>query len=174
MADGAPNGYSILSFEDSGKYRLDFKAAGQSPSKQMGIRMVDEIDTSETGNTDVWVNVYNGSEKSTVQMQLGGMVEWIDLKQTAAVDPYYQRLFDNEQKITPAIEPKLTKPKKSSHLWNTKLPSNLAPGYYRLNVKTVDMHDRIYYDHKLFRVTGKLAPTVEAGVGAEAEPASKQ
>lgn len=156
MADGAPNGYSTLSFEDEGKnYRLDFKGAGLSPDKQMGIRLANEIDSVDTGKTDVWVNVYNGSEKSKVEMQLGGMTSWIEMERKVAVDPYFQRLFDAEQKMDPPPKPRLTKPIESTHLWTAKLPADLKPGYYNLNVKTVDMHDRVFYDKRLFRVTGK-------------------
>ena len=42
MADGAPNGYSIISF-DGAKYSLDFKAAGQPADYQMRIMMPELI-----------------------------------------------------------------------------------------------------------------------------------
>ena len=121
----------------------------------MGIRLANEIDSVDTGKTDVWVNVYNGSEKSKVEMQSGGMTSWIEMERKVAVDPYFQRLFDAEQKMDPPPKPRLTKPIESTHLWTAKLPADLKPGYYNLNVKTVDMHDRVFYDKRLFRVTGK-------------------
>jgi hypothetical protein len=154
MADGAPNGHSILSLDSVGNYRYEFKAAGRPPEEQMGIRLPYEIESDKTGETDVWVNVYNGNERSTVRMQIDGTTDWVPLERRLEIDPYYQRLFDLEQDVVPPIEPKLTNPKPSTHLWTARLPSNLAPVYHTLHVQTIDMHNQAYTGQKVFRVTG--------------------
>ena len=69
MADGAPNGYSIMSFDSEG-YKLDFKAAGLSASEQLRVHMASTMDTNSTQDQKIWVNVFNGSEESTVKMSL--------------------------------------------------------------------------------------------------------
>lgn len=151
MADGAPNGYSIMTFSEN-DYQMDFRAAGAPASEQLGIRMPTAIG-KEAAN--VWVNVYNGSEKSTVEMAINDSGDWLTLEQAAEVDPFYARLHKSEQGITPPIEPKLTKPKVSSHLWKGILPADLPEGTHLLRVKSKDMHGRTFYGQRSFRVTGE-------------------
>jgi len=55
---------------DSAGYRLDFQAAGQSADDQLRIDLPTTIAANKTAGTDLWVNVYNGSEKSKVQRPL--------------------------------------------------------------------------------------------------------
>ncbi len=152
MADGAPNGYSLMTFTRD-NYTMDFKAAGRPASEQLRIRLADSMPAGRTNNAEVWVNVYNGSSKSTVAMTIDGSSDWIPLEQKTVPDPHYVELFETEQGITPAIEPKLTKPKNSSHLWFGTLPADLAPGTHLLRVKTTDMHGRTFFGHRSFRVT---------------------
>lgn len=154
MADGAPNGYSLLTF-DGTEYRLDFKVAGRPASEQMRIKMDYSIDTNETENTDVWVNVYNGSEKSTVRMSVEGTGQWIELERRVENDPTFVEIYEREQAVTPVPEPKLTKPRPSEHLWAGKLPPRLAPGFHRLDVATTDMHGRTFVDQRAFWITGE-------------------
>jgi hypothetical protein len=78
--------------------------------------------------------------------------QWVALDQTRAIDPHYIELYENEQKLNPPVEPKLTKPRESSHLWWGKLPPNLPVGTHLLRVKTTDMHGRVFQGHRSFRV----------------------
>ncbi|HEY6564952.1 MAG TPA: calcineurin-like phosphoesterase family protein, partial [Pirellulaceae bacterium] len=126
MADGAPNGYSILAF-DGHHYELTFRAAGRSARDQMSIYLPESIPASKLDATDVVVNVYNGSERSTVNVRVRGQTEWQTLQRVAEVDPYYRAVFEAESKILQVLQPpngpenepwrKLTAPKLSSHLW---------------------------------------------------------
>jgi hypothetical protein len=152
MADGAPNGYSMITF-DGNDYRFDYKAAGRPASDQMRIMMDYSIDTNQTENTEVSVNVYNGSEKSTVRMSVEGTGQWIELERRIENDPTFVEIYEREQATTPIPEPKLTKPKVSFHLWAAKLPPRLAPGFHQLNVETTDMHGRRYFAKRAFWVT---------------------
>ena len=154
MADGAPNGYSIMTFTRD-DYRMDFKAAGRPASEQMRIRLPNQIADESTGETEVWVNVFNGSSKSTVKMSLGDSEAWTKLERRIVADPHYVELYRREKQFNPPIEPKLTKPKTSSHLWMGKLPAGIEPGTHLLRVKTTDMHGRTFCAHRSFRVTGK-------------------
>ncbi len=159
MADGAPNGYSIMTFTRD-DYRMDFKAAGRPASEQMRIRVANEIAEDKTGDTEVWVNVYNGSSKSTVEMAVDDAQEWIQLEQKLVADPHFVELVNEEQKLNPPVQPKLPKPKISSHLWMAKLPTAIDPGTHLLRVRTTDQHGRTYLGHRSFRVKENLKPTV--------------
>jgi len=150
MGDGAPNGYSIMSFVD-GSYTMDFRGAGLAASEQMLVQISDEIVSEK--QADFWVNVYNGSSKSTVEFALDGSNDWQKIEQVDSTDPNYVRMHKLESQVQPPIEPKLTKPKISSHLWKGNLPSGLESGTHLLRVRTTDMHDRVFYGQRSFRVS---------------------
>lgn len=147
MKDGAPNGYSIMTFDDSG-YRLDFRAAGRPAEDQLRIEMPNTVDASVTESTELWVNVYNGSEQSTVRMSIDGRQTWVALEKKSVPDPYYIRLQERDQNE----ERPLSKPGVCEHLWYGKLPK-LEPGVHLVVVETTDRHGRKYSAHRSLRVT---------------------
>ena len=149
MADGAPNGYSIMSFVDD-DYRLDFRGAGISADEQMLIQLPDVIRAG--GESEFVVNVYNGSAKSTVEFAIDDSNTWSGLSQKAVPDPNFVRMRKWESQVSPPIEPKLSKPRPSSHLWIGKLSGSIGKGTHLLRVRTTDMHGRIFYGQRSFRV----------------------
>ena len=149
MADGAPNGYSMMSFAN-GKYTMEFKGAGLPASEQMLIQTENELTTKE--DSDFWVNVYNGSSKSTVEFAVDDSTAWKSVQQVAAFDPNFVRMRKMEQELNPPVKPKLAKPALSTHLWKGQLKSGLKPGTHLLRVKTTDMHGRVFYGQRSFRV----------------------
>ena len=149
MADGAPNGYSIMTFDSSG-YRLDFRAAGQSAEDQLRIDLPPTVMAEKTAATDIWVNVYNGSEKSTVKIQIDGSGPWVALEKVKEFDPYYLRLVKRDQK---AERPPF-RPVKSEHLWKGQLPA-IEPGVHVITAETVDQHGRKYTAQRSIRVTSE-------------------
>lgn len=82
MKDGAPNGYSEITFNGN-QYSVAFKAARKPASYQMNIYAPNEVTTSSLDTTKVLVNVFAGSEKSTVEMKIGKNGNW---QQIAKVD----------------------------------------------------------------------------------------
>ena len=134
MADGAPNGYSILSFDGS-NYRLDYKAAGRPADYQMHIVAPELVGGKESEKTEVVVNVFNGSQKSKVEMRVGG--KWRTMKHAPGIDPLYQRVFDAEKKLKTKPGLEMTKPKTSPHLWKLNLPQ-LKPGTHLIQIRASD------------------------------------
>jgi hypothetical protein len=167
MADGAPNGYSVISF-DGHQYQLDFRAAGRPKDYQMRIMMPEEVSTKDlekTGNlekTGVLVNIFNGSQRSTVEMALDDTGPWVALERVPVEDPMFQRVRQRELLIREKLaaggsDPdsmlrELTGPKRSSHIWRGRLPTGLTAGTYCLRVRTRDMHDRRHDGYRIFRV----------------------
>ena len=149
MKDGAPNGYSIMTFDDAG-YRLDFKAAGQPENDQLRIEVPRKVSSKMSSKTDVWVNVYNGSDQSKVRMAIGRSGKWVELEKTVQPDPYFIKLHQRDAQE----EMPLTAPKPCFHLWKGQLPQ-LEPGTHLLVVETTDRHGRTYSAHRSIRVTGK-------------------
>ncbi|MBP88371.1 MAG: metallophosphoesterase [Planctomycetaceae bacterium] len=145
MRDGAPNGYSILSF-DGTKYKLDFKAAGFATDYQMNIHAPDTVAIADLAETTVYANVFNGSERSEVEMRIGDSGDWVAMEQTRAVDPNYKAIFDAEAAALAkkAEWRKLSNPHPSSHLWKAPLPAQLPAGTHIIRVRTKDPHGREY------------------------------
>jgi hypothetical protein len=159
MADGAPNGYSIISF-DGTNYHLDFFAAGRSPDYQMEIDAPEVVSTAELADTPVYVNVFNGSEKSTVLLRVG-QGEWVTMQHSREVDPKYQRRYDLEEKLLKQTESwrKLPKPKPSSHLWRAMLPGSVAAGTHSIEVKATDRLGRSHSSTRIIRVSPQTGPS---------------
>jgi hypothetical protein len=151
MADGAPNGYSIISF-DGTDYTIDYKVARRPASYQMNIEAPDEVSQESLPASEIFVNVFNGSPKSTVEMRVGENGEWRKLQRRVMIDPAYQRVFDAEDAIPERPWRNLPRPRPSTHLWHGALPEGLDVGSHLIEVRTKDMHDRTFQDRRVIRV----------------------
>lgn len=143
---------SIMTF-DGHDYRLDFRAAGRSADYQMLIQAPDEVPSSETGKADLYVNVFNGSERSTVEFSVTDNGEWLPMQKVSEPDPNYIRAVDFDQSLGKHPWKALAKPGNSTHLWKTKLPSAMPPGSYLLRVRTTDMDGKSFESYRVLRVT---------------------
>jgi hypothetical protein len=152
MADGAPNGYSIINF-DGTKYTLDFKAAGRGADYQMEIHAPDEVSPDALADTTVYVNVFNGSQRSKVEMSLDGRA-WTAMQHTREIDPKYQAVFDAEAAVLARSKSfrQLPEPKASSHLWKASLGSTAAAGPNLLRVRATDANGKTHHAQRVIRV----------------------
>lgn len=148
MRDGAPNGYSIITF-DGAKATFDFKAARFPKSHQLRIHAPVSIAAKDAAQTQVYVNVFAGSEKSTVKLRVDNG-KWLALKKTVEGDPYYIQL--RKQEILNKIKPELNAPTDSHHLWKGPLPAKLAKGTHLLEAVTRDMYGREFSTRRFLRV----------------------
>jgi hypothetical protein len=149
MRDGAPNGYSIITFDGS-KATFDFKAARFPKSHQLRIEAPIAIKSTDSAKTMVYVNVFSGSEKSTVKLRVNDG-PWLNLKKTVEIDPYYARMREEEIK-NKVPGPELSSPTSSSHLWKGPLPANLPKGAHTLHAVTRDMYGREFSAKRVLRV----------------------
>ncbi|MDA1007127.1 MAG: calcineurin-like phosphoesterase family protein, partial [Verrucomicrobia bacterium] len=116
MRDGAPRGYSFINF-DGQQAIVDFKAARRPADYQLRIEAPDSLPASKT-DTTIHVNVFGGSEKSTVRMRVGDTGEWIPLEKTLAPDPDYLAMKQREEQRADQLEGRpLSNPVPSRHLW---------------------------------------------------------
>ena len=160
MNDGAPNGYSVVSF-DGNRYSIRFKAARRPASYQMNIYLDDEISSSESDTVTVQVNIFAGSERSIVEMQAGKGNDWIRMEKIAAIDPECLRMhrlspvLDRDvdgQPLEEVFGYKMDYPSVSTHIWQANLPPDLPGGTHTLTVRTTDMFNQTWTGHRLFRV----------------------
>lgn len=143
MRDGAPNGYSIITF-DGTKYSLEFRAARRPADYQMNIYAPEVIAAAQTGTTKVFVNVFAGSGRSKVTLHLDGAAEGVAMERVEIEDPQYMALKKMEEGEKPPAGRKLPAVVKSSHIWEATLPAGLAPGSHVIRVRTTDMFGQSY------------------------------
>ncbi|MBT7981515.1 MAG: metallophosphoesterase [Akkermansiaceae bacterium] len=151
MRDGAPNGYSIITF-DGTKHTLDFKAARQPASYQLSIHAPDQIDPKNEKRQFIYVNVFNGSAKSEVKMRIGEGADWIPLKKTVENDPYYVELREREAINSKDGKTQLNPPSPSDHLWKVQIPSGLETGSHLIEIEATDHYGRPHKGKRVMRV----------------------
>jgi hypothetical protein len=146
MRDGAPNGYAIVTF-DGHRASVTFKAAGQPATKQMNVMLPDALAASSAAPAWLYVNVFNGSERSQVEFRLDHQGPWIPLSQSKERDPSYVARKAAEELDPPAIPPfrKMSDPINSPHLWKALLPP-LSPGQHGIEVRTRDLHGQSFQE----------------------------
>jgi hypothetical protein len=155
MADGAPNGYSIISF-DGTKYTLDFKAAGRPADYQMEIHAPEAVPAAELGSTVVYVDLFNGSERSKVELSLDGE-QWTTLEHTREIEPAQKAVYEREAAIlakTPDAFRQQPRPKPSTHLWKGNLPTQteLKPGIHLIRVRATDVNGKLHKSQRVLRI----------------------
>lgn len=152
MNDGVPNGYSIVMFEGN-QYSVRFKAARRPEDYQMNIYLPPDVLSREADKTEVLVNVFAGSSRSTAEMQFGEGAAWVTLDNTEAIDPEVLRMhLQNEFLNEEVFGWKMDYPSKSNHFWRGMLPGNPEPGTYTVTVRTTDMYGVTHTGHRIIRI----------------------
>jgi hypothetical protein len=172
MSDGMPNGYLVATF-DKNAYTFRFKAARRPDTHQMTIFAPDEVKGSEVAATEVVANVFNGTERSVVEMRVGGA--WLPMTQTPRECPLYVQMKERESWLAesvllPAHKGEgdfnrnqvpgilenlglgLPKASETSHIWSSSLPEGLTTGLHLIEVRTTDMFGQTYEDRRAIRV----------------------
>lgn len=175
MRDGAPNGYGIFTFSGN-QYSIRFKAARRPSDYQMNIWTPWEVTQSETGNTDILVNVFGGTKRSKVEFRLEHNGKWNQMTYSPQKDPYFKALKERddtyhiERKINTTIRESIKLmlkddselPQrgkrlsfgvpKSYHIWQAKLPENISKGTHIIYVRTTDMFGQTFNGRRIIRV----------------------
>lgn len=151
MADGAPNGYSFITF-DGTEYEVEFRAARRPADCQMTIYTPDFVASADAANTKVIANIFAGSPKSTVEMRFGESGEWQPMTLAPQPDPYFLKMKELEPLLPDQAGTDLPKPKDSTHIWEATLPANPAPGLHEITVRTTDIYGRTYEDRRHVRI----------------------
>lgn len=143
MACGAPNGYSVLTFQDR-EVTVDFRAARRPAAYQMNIHTPSTVASVATGSTPVYVNLFNGAENSVVEMRLNNRGPWQRLEKVREPDPTFVAMRTREG--TNAVPPFRTPPRpiNSTHLWKGFLPPNLPAGNHYVCVQARDVNGKLH------------------------------
>ncbi len=95
MRDGAPRGYGVLTV-DGNQWSLRFKAARRPADYQMDIHLPARITKPELAQTELVVNVFNGSKKSKVWVRYDEAGDWHPLAHVSRTDPGFVALKSEE------------------------------------------------------------------------------
>jgi hypothetical protein len=150
MRDGAPNGYAYLNIKGN-SYSIDFKASQRPEEHQMNIYAPIEVPRAEVGKTEVLANIFSGSKKSKVEVQVGGN-PWIKMEQVSRPDPAYAACVAYQEGLPKKLARSLPAIIDSPHLWAAPLPANLPAGTHLILVRTTDMWGRTFSDRKILRI----------------------
>jgi hypothetical protein len=150
MADGAPNGWTIVTF-DGVDYSAELRAARRPADYQMNIHAPEFVSADKAGETEVLVNVFAGSERSKVEMRLDAG-PWVELQRTPREDPYFVALKQAEESPQPPRGRKLPRVGKSPHIWVGTLPAQPSTGVHLIDVRTTDMFGHEYRGRRIIRV----------------------
>ena len=105
------------------------------------------LDPAQWSGPQVVVNVFNGSELSSVRYQIDGG-EMRTMERTLRTDPYVSELQERFPEEMPG-------PIDSSHIWTAPLPDDLAPGVHQVRVETTDQYGQTFRATRVFEVAGE-------------------
>lgn len=152
MRDGVPNGYAIINFSENTP-EIRFKAARKPASYQMAIHAPEMAKASSQESIPVAVNVFNGYEKSKVQMRINDKGKWIKLNFAPDVrDPFLVKTSQLEPDTFPSPYRKISGPVTTRHIWTGQLPSPKTPGVYKISVRATDINGNWVKSSRIIRI----------------------
>ena len=138
MADGTPNGYAMLTVRAGGAYALAWHNARDAADTQIGLHAPKVLRQGAHPAWGVYANVYMGMDDTRVEYRVDDG-DWAPMRKVLRPDPAL--LAENMRDDTadtlrgfdrsPEAEP-------SQHLWRAALPTNLAVGEHRVEVRALD------------------------------------
>lgn len=138
MADGTPNGYASLGIGPSGDYVLAWHAARDRRDTQIGLFAPKVLRRGAYPAYGVFANVYMGQDDSRVEFRIDDG-DWAPMKRVVAPDPNLLRenLRDADTDTLRGYD-RSPEAKNSAHLWRGTLPTGLASGVHRIEVRAFD------------------------------------
>ncbi|MCP1997054.1 calcineurin-like phosphoesterase family protein [Flavobacterium sp. HSC-61S13] len=154
MRDGTPRGYAVLSV-NANQYQLDYKVIGKPENYKMEIFMPQVIGDKRSGNSQVYANIFMGTELDRVEYRVD-QGEWTKMTKEETFDPsFYAKVqrWDLSDTLLEGRRP--SNAVNSAHLWKGKLPFHIGLGTHTVEIRVKDMFDRVYTDQKSYRIEKK-------------------
>ncbi|KFN41087.1 calcineurin-like phosphoesterase C-terminal domain-containing protein [Arenimonas oryziterrae] len=137
MADGTPNGYAVLSLTAK-DYRLRWFPARGPESAQIGLHAPKVLRRGAYPAYGVFANYYMGDAQSRVEYRIDEG-EWKPMVRVVQADP--AMLAENiADDLAPGLRgfDRSPEAEASVHLWRGALPTTLAAGEHRIEVRAFD------------------------------------
>jgi hypothetical protein len=151
MQDGTPNGYARLFWRESLKPKLTWQAARASSEKQMQLFAPKVLRHKAYPGFAVYANVFMGTTNTPVEYRIDGAA-WKPMQRVENPDPSVlaMNMLDARAEklasydLTPEALP-------STHLWRGSLPTDLAPGEHRIEVRA-QLNEQWFSDSLSYRL----------------------
>ena len=138
MADGTPNGYASLVVDAGGRYALAWHVARDAADTGIGLSAPKILRRGAYPAFGVFANVYMGEADSRVEFRIDEGA-WRPMRRVSAPDPRLLRenVLDAEAAALRGYD-RSPEAKPSPHLWRADLPTDLAAGAHRIEVRAFD------------------------------------
>nr|WP_242003030.1 calcineurin-like phosphoesterase family protein [Vulcaniibacterium tengchongense] len=138
MSDGTPNGYARLRIAADGSYALDYRVARAPDDYAIALHAPRVLRRGAYPAYGVYANVFMGDADSRVEYRVDGG-EWKPMRRVERADPRLlaENVADDAAgrlrgyDRSPEADP-------STHLWRGALPTDLAAGEHRVEVRAFD------------------------------------
>ena len=152
MRDGAPNGYSIFTF-DGHDYAIEFRAARRPADHQMTIFAPEEVDAGRPPGPRSWSTSSAAPRSRPCEMRVG---DGRDLGRPGAGRRPRPVLRGDEGarggRDAPARPVAAGDHRLAAHLAGDACPTGLAAGTHAIEVRTTDQFGQTYEDRRIIRV----------------------
>lgn len=138
MADGTPRGWAELSVLSDASYRLQWRSATQAGDGGIGLHAPQVLRRGAYPAFGVFANVYMALPDAVVEFRVAAGA-WQPMLRVARADP--RLLAENARDdAATALRGYDRSPEAapSTHLWRGTLPTDLAVGEHRIEVRTQD------------------------------------
>lgn len=152
MRDGTPRGYNIIHFNGN-EYEYEFRAADKNKDYQMRIYAPTVVPQNMWYGGDLFVNFFMGSDSCTVEYKINEDGEYRTMRKVEEFDPHITGLryqWDHAVKLPVGSRP--SAPRESTHLWKSRLPTDLPLGINTIHVKVTDQSGRTFEGEHIFKV----------------------
>lgn len=153
MSDGAPNGYSIMAFNQH-NYQLDFYPAGRPQNYQMDLVLPENLVAGQVDDVPLVANVFNAMPQDRVEARIGHEGAWVVMQNFTGNAPLFVEMRQRELK--PDGKPMFGEPHSTNHLWQlalSGLASDLLAGHHLLQVRWTDQNGRATIANKVLMIS---------------------
>lgn len=138
MSDGTPNGYAWLTLKRDGDYALRYQVARAPADYTIALHAPKVLRKGAWAGVGVFANVFMGEADSRVEFRIDDG-PWKPMWRVAQPDPSLVAVNVDDDRAerlrsydrAPEAEP-------STHLWRGTLPTSLALGEHRIEVRAFD------------------------------------
>lgn len=135
MSDGTPNGYAVLSVKPAGEYALRYYVARAPDDYQIAVHAPKVLRKGAYPAWGVYANVFMGQHDTVVEYRVDGGA-WQPMKRVEQPDPrlLVENVADDMAEKLRGFDrsPEATA---SPHLWRGALPTDLAAGEHKVEVR---------------------------------------
>ncbi|WP_026956812.1 calcineurin-like phosphoesterase C-terminal domain-containing protein [Algoriphagus vanfongensis] len=150
MRDGTPKGYAFLTIKGN-QYSYEYVPSGDNDWK-MSVHIPKIVPQVKKYRGEISVNFFQGSPRDILEFRIDGG-EWQLLEFKPDYDKFLLDLhyeWDHADTLPWGIRP--STPLISSHIWSTRMPSDLPLGMHELEIRATDWLGRNYSTRKTFEV----------------------